>query len=89
MPLSINEIVLDFLDSQEAYLPIYCDYYPSEQAIWYCSETKKLYSNKALTKLPNLIPSCHQIPKATIDTFFNNAKQSLPELIQAINETTD
>jgi hypothetical protein len=38
--LSINDIVLDFLDSQETYLPIYCDYHPSELAMWYCSETK-------------------------------------------------
>jgi hypothetical protein len=36
-----------------------------------------------------LIPSCHQLLKATLDTFFNTAKQSLSELNQIIIETLD
>ena len=89
LPLSINDVFLDFLDSQEAHLPIYCDQYPSELVTWYCSETKELFSNLALIKHPNLIPSCHEFIKATIDNFFNTAKQSLSELNHTIIEILD
>ena len=89
LPLSINEILLDFLDSQETHLPIYCDQHPLELATWYCSQTKQLFSNLALIKHPDLIPSSHQVLKATLDTFFNTAKQSLSELNHIIIEALD
>ncbi len=45
-PLSFNDLALGMIDSREAHLPILCDAFPQDPAIWYSTASKTLISNQ-------------------------------------------
>jgi len=65
------------IDSQESHLPIFCDAFPTEYALWYSTSAKKLISNQEFLKKPDLIPTCLPFNKQNLDAFFADAKKQL------------
>ncbi len=87
VPLSVNEALLDLVDSSENFLPIYCDQHPLELVSWYSSKTKQLISNVSLTQHSDLIPSCLPFSKPPLDAFFQSAQAALLSLNQLVLST--
>ena len=67
------------IESQENNLPIFCDAFPQQPAIWYSTSSKTLISNLQYLKKAELIPSCIPFNKQNLDTFFADAKQQLTD----------
>ena len=65
------------IDSQESHLPIFCDAFPTEYALWYSTSAKKPISNQEFLKKPDLIPTCLPFNKQNLDAFFADAKKQL------------
>ncbi len=50
LPVVFNDACLLTLDAQEYHMPIFCDAFPKEHAIWYSTSTKKLVSSLEFLK---------------------------------------
>ena len=84
LPMFYNDLALGMIESQEDHLPIFCDGYPQEPAIWYSTSAKTLISNQQFLKKADLIPSCIPINKQNLDNFFADAKQQLTDFKDSI-----
>jgi hypothetical protein len=70
-------MALAMIDSQESQLPIFCDEFTKEYALWYSTSAKKLISNQEFLKKPDLIPTCLPFNKQNLDAFFAEGEGGL------------
>lgn len=67
------------IEPQDNNLPIFCDTFPQEPAIWYSTSSKTLISNLQFLKREELITSCIPFIKQNLDSYFADAKQQLTD----------